>query len=52
VKHNRAIVLTTHNMEEADILADRVAIIAAGVLRCGDCCNHGDEYSFLMQMRG
>ena len=26
----RAIVLTTHSMEEADLLADRIAIMAAG----------------------
>ena len=26
--------LTTHSMEEADILADRIAIIAKGRLRC------------------
>ena len=30
----RAVVLTTHSMEEADILADRLAIIAKGRLRC------------------
>lgn len=30
----RAIVLTTHSMEEADILGDRVAIMARGRLRC------------------
>lgn len=28
----RAIVLTTHSMEEADLLADRIAIMAAGHL--------------------
>jgi ABC-type multidrug transport system ATPase subunit len=33
-KQNRAIVLTTHSMEEADILGDRVAIMAHGSLRC------------------
>ena len=33
VRRNRAgrvIVLTTHSMEEADLLADRIAIMAAG----------------------
>ena len=30
----RCVVLTTHSMEEADILADRLAIIAKGRLRC------------------
>lgn len=33
-KKGRAIVLTTHSMEEADILGDRVAIMARGKLRC------------------
>ena len=31
---DRAIVLTTHSMEEADVLADRIAIMARGCLRC------------------
>lgn len=33
-KVGRAIVLTTHSMEEADILGDRIAIMALGRLRC------------------
>ena len=33
-KRGRAIVLTTHSMEEADILGDRIAIMAKGRLRC------------------
>ncbi|GAX81954.1 hypothetical protein CEUSTIGMA_g9382.t1 [Chlamydomonas eustigma] len=33
-KVGRAIVLTTHSMEEADILGDRIAIMAKGRLRC------------------
>ncbi|KAI3943513.1 hypothetical protein MKW92_035273 [Papaver armeniacum] len=33
-KKGRAIVLTTHSMEEADILGDRMAIVAKGKLRC------------------
>mmetsp|Transcript_32637 Transcript_32637/g.5920 ORF Transcript_32637/g.5920 Transcript_32637/m.5920 type:complete len:99 (+) Transcript_32637:516-812(+) len=33
-KAGRAIVLTTHSMEEADVLCSRVAIINHGVLRC------------------
>lgn len=31
---NRCIVVTTHHMEEADILADRKAILTAGRVRC------------------
>ncbi|KAF9953943.1 hypothetical protein BGZ72_005048 [Mortierella alpina] len=34
VKINRTVVLTTHSMEEADILSDRIAIMTSGRLRC------------------
>ena len=34
VKRSRAVVLTTHSMEEADILGDRIGIMARGELRC------------------
>ncbi|KAF1792417.1 P-loop containing nucleoside triphosphate hydrolase [Phytophthora cactorum] len=33
-RQNRVIVLTTHFMDEADILGDRIAIMAEGELRC------------------
>ncbi|XP_024541685.1 ABC transporter A family member 2 [Selaginella moellendorffii] len=33
-KKNCAIILTTHSMEEADVLADRIAIMAKGKLQC------------------
>ncbi|XP_056686465.1 ABC transporter A family member 2 [Spinacia oleracea] len=33
-KRGRAIVLTTHSMEEADVLSDRIGIMAKGRLRC------------------
>ncbi|KAM6594094.1 hypothetical protein CsatA_001797 [Cannabis sativa] len=33
-KKGRAIVLTTHSMEEAEILSDRIGIMANGRLRC------------------
>ncbi|XP_027629544.1 ATP-binding cassette sub-family A member 3-like isoform X2 [Tupaia chinensis] len=33
-KHNRTILLTTHYMDEADILGDRIAIMVWGTLRC------------------
>jgi len=33
-KNKRIIILTTHYMEEADILADRIAIMADGKVRC------------------
>jgi len=34
LKKNRIIFLTTHSMEEADILGDRIAVMASGKLRC------------------
>ena len=34
VTKDRAIILTTHLMEEADILSDNLAIITEGKLRC------------------
>ncbi|DAZ93924.1 TPA: LOW QUALITY PROTEIN: hypothetical protein N0F65_008867 [Lagenidium giganteum] len=33
-RQNRVLVLTTHFMDEADILGDRIAIMAEGELRC------------------
>ncbi|CAI4229028.1 unnamed protein product [Auanema sp. JU1783] len=33
-KHNRTILFTTHFMEEADLLGDRIAIMAHGELQC------------------
>lgn len=33
-KQGRAIILTTHSMEEADILSDRIGIMVKGRLRC------------------
>jgi ABC-type multidrug transport system ATPase subunit len=33
-KRGRIIILTTHHMEEADILADRIAIMSEGRLKC------------------
>jgi ATP-binding cassette, subfamily A (ABC1), member 3 len=35
-KKDRIIILTTHFMDEADILGDRIAIMAEGQLRCAD----------------
>lgn len=33
-KMGRVIILTTHSMEEADMLGDRIGIMAKGRLRC------------------
>lgn len=34
LKGKKAIVLTTHSMEEADVLCNRIAIVNDGILRC------------------
>ena len=34
LKKNKVIILTTHSMEEADILSDRIGIISEGRLKC------------------
>jgi len=34
LKGKRAIILTTHSMEEADVLCNRIAIVSNGILRC------------------
>lgn len=34
LKANRSIILTTHSMEEADVLADRVCVMVKGKVRC------------------
>jgi ABC-type multidrug transport system ATPase subunit len=33
-KGKRAIILTTHSMEEADVLCNRIGIVSEGILRC------------------
>lgn len=33
-KHDRTILLTTHFMDEADLLGDRIGILAQGQLQC------------------
>jgi len=39
-KTDRTVILTTHSMEEADTLSDRLAIMALGVLRCIGSSSH------------
>jgi len=34
MRGERTIIITTHFMEEADILGDRIAIMAAGQIKC------------------
>lgn len=33
-KDNRTMILSTHFMDEADLLGDRIAIMAEGVVKC------------------
>lgn len=49
LKRDKTIVLTTHSMEEADILADRIAVVVDGLIKCvGSPLNlknvYGDGY--------
>ena len=34
LKKNRSVILTTHAMEEAEVLADRIAVISEGEMKC------------------
>lgn len=34
IKKDRVVILTTHSMEEADVLSDKIAIIASGKFKC------------------
>uniref|UniRef100_A0A914VWS2 ABC transporter domain-containing protein n=1 Tax=Plectus sambesii TaxID=2011161 RepID=A0A914VWS2_9BILA len=52
-KTKSTILLSTHNMEEANILADRIAIINGGVLRCFGSpmylkSRYGDGFSLII----
>lgn len=49
LKRNKVIVLTTHAMEEADVLSDRIAVIVDGKIKCVGTPlqlknNYGDGY--------
>ena len=54
-KTGKSIVLTTHSMEEADVLCDRVGIMASGELQCVDIASQlkyrfGAGYMFSMTL--
>lgn len=56
-RQNRVIVLTTHFMDEADILGDRIAIMAEGELRCCGSSlflknRYGAGYNFTLVKNG
>ena len=38
LKKNRVIILTTHSMEEAEMLSDRVAVMVDGNIKCSGTC--------------
>mmetsp|Transcript_33156 Transcript_33156/g.30077 ORF Transcript_33156/g.30077 Transcript_33156/m.30077 type:complete len:98 (+) Transcript_33156:708-1001(+) len=49
MKKGRVVILTTHAMEEADILSDRIAVIVGGSIKCVGTPlylknNYGDGY--------
>ena len=43
MKHNRVTIMTTHSMEEADILGDNIVIMANGQLRWVERGNEMEE---------
>ncbi len=55
LKKDRIVVLTTHYMDEAEVLGDRVAIISNGELQCcGSSLFLKNKYSngFFIQIQG
>ncbi|CAH8451204.1 unnamed protein product [Heterobilharzia americana] len=55
-KVNKTIILTTHHMDEADILGDRIAIISHGKLKCYGSSlylksNYGQGYYLILEYK-
>ena len=53
LKQNKVMILTTHAMEEADVLSDRIAVIVDGKIKCVGTSlflknNFGDGYRISM----
>ncbi|OON19963.1 ABC transporter, ATP-binding protein, partial [Opisthorchis viverrini] len=53
LRRKRTIILTTHHMDEADVLGDRIAILSQGRLRCCGTSlflksNHGQGYYLIL----
>ena len=38
LKKDRAIILATHSMEEAEMLSDRVLVMVNGEIKCNGAC--------------
>ncbi|CAL8069179.1 unnamed protein product [Calicophoron daubneyi] len=56
LKANRTIILTTHHMDEADVLGDQIAILSQGHLKCFGSSlflksRHGLGYHLVLQKR-
>lgn len=54
-KSNRTIVLSTHHLDEADLLSDRLAIISSGELQCVGTTmylkrKYGDGYHLIVEL--
>ncbi len=46
-------ILTTHYMDEADVLADRIAIMSTGVIKCaGSSLFLKNKYGKIAMLRG
>lgn len=56
MKKDKCVILTTHAMEEADILSDRIAVIVDGQIKCIGTSlflknNYGDGYRLSLIMK-
>ncbi|KAJ5093890.1 hypothetical protein N7456_009751 [Penicillium angulare] len=52
IRANRAILFTTHSMEEAEALASKVAIMRTSLLVCGPLQTLNDTYGGAFRLRG
>ena len=48
IRDDRAILLTTHFMEEADVLGDRIVIMADGQVKCSGSVYHSIQSIYLL----
>ncbi len=56
-KPGRTIVLSTHHLDEADLLSDRLAIISSGELQCVGTTmylkrKYGEGYNLIVELTG
>ena len=55
-KANKAVLLTTHSMEEAEVLCDRIGIMSEGIMKCLDIpsrlkARYGEGYKLSIHTR-